>query len=165
MKNKIIIVLECILTIICLSTPFILIFINDEIRDSISSYAYSKYNSYYYILLSFCVISFIINGVLFKNKTDYILSLLLIGIILTPHKEYQILHNIIAFLFFIINCFNLVYNVKTYKFLNKILCIIATIILLTTILLDKYIFFGETICIFLINGLYLFNKIRNNFIL
>lgn len=163
MRNKIIIILEAVLITICFSTPILLVYLNDEVLSSISSYAYSKNNLYYYILLSFCSFSYIINAILFKNKTDYVLSILLIGVILTPYKEYQLSHNIIAFTFFTLNCYNLAYNVRTYKKFNRIICIIATIILLSSVLFDKYIFYAETICIFLINGFYLVNKIRNNF--
>ena len=93
--------------------PFILSAIDGEIRTSISNYAYSKYSFVFVCLFTFAGSMLIVDGC----KDDYftrnkwysiVLGLSLIGVALTPHKDYSILHYSFASIFFIGSLFSMV---------------------------------------------------------
>ena len=94
--------LEVFLSVLLLMIPLLLININNEIRPSISDYAYAKHSNYFVLLLSLSGTMFIYNGwVKCKHWYNIILGLSLFGVALTPHLDYLILHYCFASVFFL----------------------------------------------------------------
>jgi len=97
--------LEVILATFLLFVPLILIGYTNEVRGSISNYAYSKAPHVFSMLLSIASAMFIYNGaVKSKQWFNIILGCALIGVILTPHLDYPIWHYSFATLFFFREC-------------------------------------------------------------
>ena len=102
--------LDVILSTLLLFVPLILILVNGEVRPSISDYAYSRYNYIYVMLLTIAGMMFIFNGSSYKDKWyNVLLGLSLIGVAITPHKDFSILHYIMATLFFAGSIFTMVW--------------------------------------------------------
>lgn len=100
--EKRIIKLEKILSAILLLLPLILILATQEIRSSISNYAYSEMNYLFATLLTIAGMMFIVNGTAYNSRWyNIVLGISLIGVALTPHLDYKILHYSFAGLFFI----------------------------------------------------------------
>lgn len=94
--------LEVFLSVFLLMTPLILINVNNEIRPSISDYAYSKHNIFFALLISSAGTMFIYNGwIRCKHWYNIILGLSLHGVVVTPHLDYPILHYCFASVFFL----------------------------------------------------------------
>lgn len=82
--------------------PLILIIVNQEVRTSISNYAYSQYNYWFFSLISLSGFLFVVNGWLDEaRRYNIILGLALIGVALTPHKDFPVTHYIFASGFFL----------------------------------------------------------------
>jgi len=82
--------------------PLILIIVNQEVRQSISNYAYSQYNYWFYCLISLSGFLFVVNGWLDASRRyNIILGVSLIGVALTPHKNFPITHYLCAATFFL----------------------------------------------------------------
>lgn len=82
--------------------PLILIIVNQEVRTSISDYAYSHYSYWFFSLISLSGFLFVVNGWLDEaRRYNIILGLALIGVALTPHKDFPITHYICAGTFFL----------------------------------------------------------------
>ncbi len=109
-----------IITIVILCFVFpILILTTWEVRPSISNYAYSEYNHFFVMLLTFAGSVFIFNGTqddkhqIGKYKANskwynIVTGLSLIGVAITPHLDYPILHFSCAGLFFLSGAVNMV---------------------------------------------------------
>lgn len=94
--------LDSTLAGLLLFIPLILILVTGEVRNSISDYAYSEYNYLFASLLTIAGMMFIFNGTAYCTKWyNVILGVALIGVSLTPHKEFSILHYSFAGIFFI----------------------------------------------------------------
>lgn len=107
--------LDIILSTLLLFVPLILILVNGEIRTSISDYAYSRYNYIYVMLLTIAGMMFIFNGSSYKDKWyNILLGLSLIGVAITPHRDFSVLHYIMAILFFSGSIFTMVWY-SSYK--------------------------------------------------
>lgn len=86
--------------------PIFLYAVDGEIRTSISNYAYSEYSFVFVAFLTFTGSMLIVDGckddLITKNKWySIVLGLSLIGVSVTPHKDYSILHYSFAGIFFI----------------------------------------------------------------
>ena len=86
--------------IFLLFMPLILIVVSGTARLSISDYAYSDYNYVYVMLLTIAGTLFINNGITSSKLYNSILGLSLLGVALTPHLDYPILHYFFTGLFF-----------------------------------------------------------------
>ena len=94
--------LEIILSTLLLFIPLILILATGEIRPSISNYAYSSMNHLFATLLTIAGTMFIFNGTAYNTRWYNIaLGLSLIGIALTPHYDFPIIHYAFAGVFFV----------------------------------------------------------------
>lgn len=94
--------LEVILALLLLFLPLILILANGEVRSSISNYAYSKNNLVFGVLLAIAAALFVYNGTINREKWyNIVLGFSLLGIALTPHLEYPVLHYSFAAIFFL----------------------------------------------------------------
>ena len=94
--------LEIILSTLLLFIPLILILATREIRPSISNYAYSSMNHLFATLLTIAGTMFIFNGTAYNSRWyNIVLGLSLIGVALTPHYDFPILHYAFASLFFL----------------------------------------------------------------
>lgn len=94
--------LHVILAIILLFIPLILIATTGEVRSSISNYAYSSMNHLFAALLTIAGTMFIFNGTAYNSRWYNIaLGISLIGVALTPHYDFPILHYSFASLFFL----------------------------------------------------------------
>jgi len=94
--------LHVILAITLLFTPLVLIISTGEVRSSISNYAYSSMNHLFAALLTIAGTMFIFNGTAYNSRWYNIaLGLSLIGVALTPHYDFPILHYIFAAIFFL----------------------------------------------------------------
>jgi hypothetical protein len=100
--EKRIIKLELILATLLLFIPLILIIATGEVRSSISNYAYSNLSYLFVMLLSIAGMMFIFNGTAYNSRWyNIILGCSLIGVSLTPHLDYTIIHYLFASLFFL----------------------------------------------------------------
>ena len=97
--------------------PVILLFpvidLTFEYRSSISDYAYSSIQSLFVMILTLAASVLFVNGceddIHTKNKWySFIQGFLLLGVALTPHKDYTIIHFTCAGSFFIGNMFEMV---------------------------------------------------------
>lgn len=94
--------LHVILAITLLFTPLVLIITTGEVRSSISNYAYSSMNHLFATLLTIAGTMFIFNGTAYNSRWYNIaLGLSLIGVALTPHYDFPILHYTFAAIFFL----------------------------------------------------------------
>ena len=94
--------LELILTGLLIFFPLILILITNQIRSSISDYAYSNESEWFVFLLTIASSLFVTNGSLFnKHWYNIILGISLAGVALTPHLDLPIIHTILAAIFFL----------------------------------------------------------------
>lgn len=102
------------ISFICLIfLPVFLYAVDGQIRTSISNYAYSDYSFVFVAFLTFSGAMLIVDGckddLLTKNKWySIILGLSLIGVAVTPHKDYTIIHYTFAGVFFIGSLFALI---------------------------------------------------------
>jgi len=106
------------LGMLCFILP-ILILIDNQLRPSISDYAYSQHNHIFTMLLTFAGSIFVFNGtddddnVIGRYKANskwynIITGLSLIVVAITPHLDYTVLHYIFAILFFLSGSVNMV---------------------------------------------------------
>ena len=94
--------LHVILAITLLFTPLVLIITTGEVRSSISNYAYSSMNHLFSALLTIAGTMFIFNGTAYNSRWYNIaLGLSLIGVALTPHYDFPIIHYLFAAIFFL----------------------------------------------------------------
>lgn len=86
--------------------PIILMIFDGSIRSSISNYAYSDFNFIFVSFLTFAGSMLIVDGckddLITRNKWySIILGLSLVGVSVTPHKDYAFVHYTFAGIFFI----------------------------------------------------------------
>lgn len=94
--------LEVILAVLLLFLPLILIVVNGEVRSSISNYAYSKNNLLFAGLLGVASALFAYNATINREKWyNYVLGVSILGVAVTPHLDYPVLHYSFAGLFFL----------------------------------------------------------------
>lgn len=100
--EKRIIKLEVILAVLLLLHPLILMAVNREIRSSISNYAYADFSPLFVVLITVAGTLFITNGTIHREKWyNIVLGCSLVGIALTPHLDFPVLHYTFAGLFFL----------------------------------------------------------------
>lgn len=93
---------EVIVGSILFLLPLILWVATGEIRPSISNYAYSDLPFLLPTLLTLSGSLFMYNGVVHRDKWyNIVIGLLLIGVALTPHLDYPLLHYIFTGAFFV----------------------------------------------------------------
>lgn len=121
--------LEVILSVLLVFMPLILIAFTNEVRTSISNYAYSSAEHVFAMLLSIAASMFIVNGTAHRQKWyNILLGCTLIGVIMTPHLDYSLLHYTFAGLFFLGSVFVMIYFSSAKQRLIKIIA--GTIILI-----------------------------------
>lgn len=102
--------LEVILSTLLVFMPLILFLYTNELRSSISNYAYSSAEHVFSMLMSIAAAMFIVNGTAYNKKWyNIILGCSLIGVILTPHLDYSFLHYSFAGLFFLGSVFVMIF--------------------------------------------------------
>lgn len=101
--------LEVILATLLLMLPLILILVSGEVRPSISDYAYSDVENLFSGLLWASGLMFIYNGFLKKKWYNIVLGVSLIGVSLTPHLNYPIIHYLFAIIFFLGSIFIMIF--------------------------------------------------------
>jgi uncharacterized membrane protein len=94
--------LERVLASICLLIPAFLIGFDDgPIRDSISAYYDMEESQVFYFPLTMAAMLFVVNGVVKQQRIyNTILGVMLAGVILFNHDDFNTLHNIFAIAFF-----------------------------------------------------------------
>lgn len=108
--------------------PYFLILITGELRPSVSDYAYSKYNAFFFVMLGiFGTMIFDGGYINRKNLQDMFIGGSLIGVALTPHLDYTFLHYVFAGIFFILP---MITNILFINNKQKFLMIILTSIML-----------------------------------
>lgn len=94
--------LEVILAVLLSFIPLFLILVSNEVRPSISDYAYSTSAHYFVFLLSISGALFMYNGVVNRAKWyNIVLGLALMGVALTPHLDHPVMHYLFAGIFFL----------------------------------------------------------------
>lgn len=86
--------------------PLILRLVDGYFRTSISDYAYSQYSQIFVSLITFAGVMFIVDGmnqdIYTRNKWySIIIGFSLIGVGMTPHRDYPIIHYFCAGVFFL----------------------------------------------------------------
>ena len=92
--------------------PLILILIENGFRISISDYVYSEkpfVRDVYVLLVSASGVLFIDSGIVNKKWYNIVLGIFLLGISLTPHRDYKFFHYLFSVLFFEGSCFAIVF--------------------------------------------------------
>ena len=95
--------IHTILPLILFVMPLLLELFSWEIRESISDYAYSHSSNLLAGLLFSSALMYMYDGVIKDKWYNLVLGISLIGIALTPHKDYPVLHYTSAALFYIGN--------------------------------------------------------------
>ena len=140
--------LDIILSVLLLFVPLILIVLNGEVRTSISDYAYSKYNYVFVMLLTIAGMMFIFNGSSYKEKWyNIVLGLSLMGVAITPHKDFSTLHYIFASMFFLGSVATMViYSSSKQRWFKMIAGFIVILVLLIHFIFKSYtLFYAEWI--------------------
>ena len=106
--------LENIAFLLIIPLLFTLPLIEGKFRNSISDYVYSDVSLLFSVILTFAGTILIVNGcnddIHLKNKWyAFIQGGLLIGVVLTPHLDYELLHYTFAGLFFIGSVFEMIF--------------------------------------------------------
>jgi hypothetical protein len=102
--------LEIRLSVLLLFTPGILIALDGSVRSSISNYAYSHKSEWFVFLITLAASMFIYNGTAWRKKWyNIVLGIILAGIVLTPHKNMPVTHQVLAVLFFAGSVFVMIY--------------------------------------------------------
>ena len=125
--------LEVTLAALLMFTPFVLRLLDGYYRLSISNYAYSQYDYVFAMLLTLAGALFIYNGLGFKRHWyNFILGISLLGVVLTPHLDYPLLHYTFASVFFVgsVSAIGLSSNVafRGFKFLVSGIVTIALVL-------------------------------------
>lgn len=89
--------------------PLLLIIAEGNERASISDYAYSSVSILYVMLITIAGTLFINNSITTGKWYNAVLGVCLLGVALTPHKEYPILHYTFAAWFFAWSVFVMIY--------------------------------------------------------
>jgi len=94
--------LERVLAFVCLLIPAVLIWFDDgPIRDSISAYYCMEENQLFYFPLTVASMLFVVNGVVkHKHRYNTFLGVMLAGVILFNHHDFNTLHHIFTVAFF-----------------------------------------------------------------
>lgn len=105
--------------------PLFLILFTGEVRPSISNYAYSSISELFVMLLTISGILFFDDGYTIRSRYfNMILGGSLMGVALTPHCDWPVLHYSFASLFFLGSQFNMIYyssrKQRKYKILASI---------------------------------------------
>ena len=132
--------------LLLITMPLILIAFDDwNVRTSISNYVYMKHNQVYYFLLIIGSTMFAYNGALWRKNYQILLGATLLGVALTPHKEYVILHSISAGLFFLGSIFVMIYYSSKKQRIYKIYVgLFITVVMLLHFILKAYsLFYAE----------------------
>ena len=111
-------------------SPMLLILISGEIRESISDYAYSDYDMYYVMLLTIAGTLFINNGITSNKFYNSILGFSLLGVALTPHLDYPVLHYVFAGLFFFGSIFIMIFYSSQKQRIFKVIAAVVIIVAL-----------------------------------
>lgn len=123
--NKKVTDLKMIKAIFLLGIPLFLIIATGEVRPSISNYAYSDFPSFFVVLLTIAGTLFFDDGYIERKRFfNMVLGGALIGVALTPHFDFPVLHYSFAGLFFLGSEFNMIYfsskKQRKYKILASI---------------------------------------------
>lgn len=124
--------------------PVFLYAIDGQIRTSISNYAYSQYSFVFVAFLTFAGSMLVVDGckddLITRNKWySIILGLSLIGVAVTPHKDYSIIHYTFAAIFFIGSLFAMVlFSSPKQRLLKMIFGLVIIISMLGHFLLNWY---------------------------
>lgn len=120
--------------------PLILIAVTGDVRVSISDYAYSNASNLLVVLLTISAFLFIYNGFTSSKIYNVVLGLLLIGIALTPHLDYPIMHYSFATFFFIGSVYTMIQYSSKQQRIFKIIAGLITLLSLLGGFLDYYSF-------------------------
>lgn len=102
--------LEVILSTLLFFIPLILVVFTQEVRSSISDYAYSNLSYLFVSLLSVAGTMFIFNGTAYNSRWyNIVLGCSLIGVVLTPHLHVPVLHYVFASIFFLGSIFCMIF--------------------------------------------------------
>ncbi len=117
--------------------PIILILATQEVRPSISNYAYSQYSYFFVSLISLSGFTFIVNGWLDETRFyNIILGASLVGVSLTPHLDFPIIHYSCAGLFFLGSVYVMIAfssaKQRWYKIIAGIIIVATLLVSLTT---------------------------------
>jgi len=93
--------LEQFIAMALMAIPLVLFIVTDELRSSISSYAYSSADNLFVGLLWLTAAMFFYNAMYSKKAYNWIIGASLIGISLTDHLDHPIPHYAFTGLFFI----------------------------------------------------------------
>jgi hypothetical protein len=154
-------VFERIITVVCITIP-LLLWVGDGLpknfRSSISDYVYMCRSYIFGMLLTIAAMLFTINGaVYFRNEGmdklnlrkqgkwyNVILGLSLFCVILLPHKQHVIIHNIFAGIFFIGNVLVIgIFHKREQRGLSITLACLAAASLVPVFLCLFSLFWGE----------------------
>lgn len=106
--------LEVILSTLLFFIPLILVAFTQELRPSISDYAYSNLNYLFASLLSVAGTMFIFNGTAYNSRWyNIVLGCSLIGVVLTPHLQLPVFHYCFASTFFLGSIFCMIFFSST----------------------------------------------------
>ena len=121
------------LVLLLITMPIILIsFDGWQVRPSISNYVYMQHNQVFYFLLIIAASMFGYSGALWLKNYNILLGALLLGVALTPHLQFPIIHFTFAGLFFLGSVFVMIYYSSKHQGKFKI---IAGIIIIAAMLL------------------------------
>ena len=149
MIKKISIVFNLICSSLVMLLPLVLYLKTGTMERSFSSYyGTSAENILTYSLLT-VAISFILN----ENRTS---GLLLIGVALFNMHEYTIIHNVLAYAFFICTTYNII-NDKRYRFIGIPMILFALLIPVITLYWYEVIALG---CLALYGFLYSWKRLK-----
>ena len=133
------------ITFVCVA--FLLMLFDWQPRESISDYVYGT-PVLFGLLLGISGATFFYNGYTDRKKWfDMIIGGSLIGVALTPHLDYTILHYFFSSIFFLGNIFNIVYFTTKHRILKGVIGVTCLMGLVGTFCGLYSLYWGEVIAI------------------
>lgn len=156
--------LERVLAAVCVTTPFLLWWIDSgPLRNSISAYYEMEESQFFYVPLTVAAMLFVVNGVI-KEQHIYntFLGGFLAGVLLFDHSDFTAVHAVFASLFFAGNAFVILAFSRTERWLK--MTFIAAIVLSVGgyFLFDSFtLFWAETLSLAAIAAHYILDSLKD----
>jgi hypothetical protein len=154
--------LEYVLAPACALSPLIMWLVDSRtIRDSISAYYDMAHSVAFYVPLTVAAMLFLVNGIVKENHVyNAFLGVLLFGVIILNHDDFQVAHTVFAVGFFAGNVVVMVRSSGSWVLKGSILGIGAALAAVGWVVDDRNVFWPETVSLAIIAIHYILHSWR-----